>query len=69
MQILSYFLFVCFINLCNSFSLTNKQNTPNFFSRYRKNNLNMGCDYYIDKDLQIYDYNDIEISYINVEHE
>ena len=28
----------------------------------------MGCDYYIDKDLHIYDYNDIEISYINVEH-
>jgi hypothetical protein len=29
----------------------------------------MGCDYYIDKDLHIYDYNDNEISYINLEHE
>jgi hypothetical protein len=29
----------------------------------------MGCDYYIDKNLHIYDYNDIEISYINIEHE
>ena len=69
MLIINYFLFVCFINLCNSFSLINKQNTPNFFSRYHKNKLNMGCDYYIDKNLHIYDYNDIEISYINVEHE
>jgi len=69
MLIFNYFLFVCFINLCNSFTLINKQITPNFFSRYRRNKLNMGCDYYIDKDLHIYDYNDIEISYINVEHE
>ena len=69
MLIFNYFLFVCFINLCNSFSLINKQITPNFFSRYRRNKLNMGCDFYIDKDLHIYDYNDIEISYINVEHE
>ena len=29
----------------------------------------MGCDYYIDKNLHIYDYNDNEISYINVERE
>jgi hypothetical protein len=29
----------------------------------------MGCDYYIDKDLHIYDYNDNIISYINLEHE
>jgi hypothetical protein len=29
----------------------------------------MGCDYYIDKNLEIYDYNDKEISYINLEHE
>jgi hypothetical protein len=29
----------------------------------------MGCDYYIDKDLQIYDYNDRELSHINLEHE
>ena len=66
MQIFNYFLFVCFINLCNSFV---KQITPIFLSRYRRNKLNMGCDYYIDKDLHIYDYNNIEISYINIEHE
>jgi hypothetical protein len=29
----------------------------------------MGCDYYIDKNLHIYDQNDKEISYINLEHE
>jgi len=29
----------------------------------------MGCDYYIDKNLNIYDYNDKIISYINLEHE
>jgi hypothetical protein len=29
----------------------------------------MGCDYYIDKDLHIYDYNNIIFSYINLEHE
>jgi hypothetical protein len=29
----------------------------------------MSCDYYIDKNLHIYDYNDRVISYINVEHE
>ena len=29
----------------------------------------MGCDYYIDKDLHIYDYNDEIMSYINLEHE
>jgi hypothetical protein len=29
----------------------------------------MGCDYYIDKDLHIYDYNNIVFSHINVHHE
>jgi hypothetical protein len=29
----------------------------------------MGCDYYIDKDLNIYDHNNIIFSYINLEHE
>jgi hypothetical protein len=29
----------------------------------------MGCDYYIDKNLNIYDYNDKIISYINLERE
>ena len=69
MQIFSYFLFICFINLCNSFTLVNKQITSNFFSRDRRNKLTMSCDYYIDKDLHIYDYNNRQISYINVEHE
>ena len=67
MLILNYVLFVCFINLCNSFTL--KQISTNFLSRYRRNQLNMGCDYYIDKDLQIYYYDDGEVSYINLERE
>ena len=66
MYIFNYVLFGFFINLCNSFILIHNQ--ISFISRYR-NKLNMGCDYYIDKDLHIYDYNDREISYINVEHE
>ena len=69
MQIFNYFLFFCFINLYNSFTLINKQIRSNFLSRDYRNKLNMGCDYYIDKNLHIYDYNDKEISYINVEHE
>ena len=69
MQILNYFLIFCFINLCNSFTLINKQVRPYFLSRDYKHKLNMGCDYYIDKNLHIYDYNDKIISYINLEHE
>lgn len=69
MLFFNYFLFVSFIHLCNSFILINKQISSNFISRNRRNKLNMGCDYYIDKNLHIYDYNDIEISYINIEHE
>ena len=69
MQFCSYFLFVCFINLCKSFSLINKQIRLNFISQFCRNKLNMSCDYYIDKDLNIYDYNDEIISYINLEHE
>ena len=69
MLIFNYFLFVSFIYLCNTFILINKQISSNFISRNRRNKLNMGCDYYIDKNLHIYDYNDIEISYINIEHE
>ena len=64
MQILKYLLFF-FINLCNSFSL-NKKNTAIFISRHNLK-LNMGCDYYIDKSLYIYDYQDIILSYINLE--
>jgi hypothetical protein len=69
MLIFNYFLFVSFIHLCNPFILINKQFSSNFISRDRRNKLNMGCDYYIDKNLHVYDYNDIEISYINIEHE
>jgi chromosomal replication initiation ATPase DnaA len=29
----------------------------------------MGCDYYIDKDLELYDYNNNILSHINLEHE
>jgi hypothetical protein len=29
----------------------------------------MGCDYYIDKNLELYDYNDTMFSWINLEHE
>ena len=70
MLILNYFLFGCFINLCNSFTLINKQIRPNFFSRNIMNKMiNMSCDYYIDKNLCIYDYNDEIFSNINLEHE
>jgi len=53
--------------LCNSFILHKNKWCSNFFRDY--NNLRMGCDYYIDKDLHIYDYNNIIFSYINLEHE
>ena len=69
MWIFNYFLFFCFLNLSNSFTFINKQIIPNFISQYCRNKLNMGCDYYINKNLHIYDYNDREISYINVEQE
>jgi hypothetical protein len=68
MYIFNYLLFGVFINLCNPFILIHNQINPNFISRYR-NKVNMGCDYYIDKDLHIYDYNNKEISYINIERE
>jgi len=66
MLILNCFLFICFINFCNSYTLINKKYSPYFLSRHK---LNMGCDYYIDKDLEIYDYNDKIFSSINLEHE
>ena len=66
MQFFNYFLFVCFMKLCNSFTLLNKQLRPTFI---RPVSINMGCDYYIDKDLHIYDYNDKFLSSINLEHE
>ena len=69
MQILNYFLFICFVKLCNSFTLLNKQFRPNFILKVCRHKLNMGCDYYIDKNLDVYDYNDKLISFINLEHE
>jgi hypothetical protein len=69
MQILNYFLCICFVNLCNSFTLLNKQFRPNYILKDCRHKLNMGCDYYIDKNLDVYDYNDNLISYINLEHE
>ena len=68
MQILNYFLLICFINLCNSFTKQiNKKYCPNFISRQCSYKLNMGCDYYIDKDLCIYDFNNEILSRINLE--
>jgi hypothetical protein len=58
MQILNSFLFICFLYLCNSFTLINKKYSHNMYK------LNMGCDYYVDKDLHIYDHHDIVFSYI-----
>lgn len=69
MHILNYFLLFYFVNLCNSFTLINKKNYHNFLSHNYRYKLNMGCDYYIDKDLNIYDHNNIIFSYINLEHE
>ncbi len=68
MKIFNYFLLFCFINLCNSLSLIKKY-FPNFFSQNCIYKLNMGCDYYIDKDLHIYDYDNKMFSSINLEHE
>lgn len=72
MQILYYFLFICFIKLYNSFTLfPNKKYFTKFISYdYRsKNLLKMGCDYYIDKELHIYDHNNYIFSHIQLEHE
>ena len=68
MHILHYFLLLSFVNLCNSFAMTNKKIYHNFIS-YNIYQLKMGCDYYIDKDLHVYDHNNIIFSYINLEHE
>jgi len=69
MHILHYFLLLCFVNLCNSFTITNKKKYHNFISHDYIYQLKMGCDYYIDKDLHIYDNNNIIFSHINLEHE
>lgn len=69
MQMLYYFLFFCFINLDNVFTFYHKKNPLSFFSRDIRYKLNMGCDYYVDKDLEIYDNNNRIFSYINLHHE
>ena len=67
------FLFIYFFYLCDSFFL------PHTYQNYKINNfrisnnynkqLNMHCDYYIDKDLVIADHNNVIFSYINLEHD
>lgn len=69
MKILNYFVFIYFINFCNSFTLMNKKYYPNFISRDYRDKLNMGCDYYIDKNLYIYDNNNIIFASINLQHQ
>lgn len=69
MHILHYFLLFSFINLFNSFTMTNKKIYHKFILHNYRYKLYMGCDYYIDKDLHVYDYNNIIFSYINLEHE
>jgi hypothetical protein len=63
MHFINYFLIIYFINLCTSFtSFTSFTlfKRPYYMNKF---NLNMGCDYYIDKDLHIYDHN------INIQQE
>jgi hypothetical protein len=65
----TYLFFIWFMHLCNSFMLIHIKYSTKFISRDSKNKLNMGCDYYIDKNLDLYDYNDTMFSFINLEHE
>jgi len=69
MVFLHYVLLLCFINVYNSFTLINKKYFPNFLSRDCRYKLNMSCDYYIDKNLELYDHNDIMFLFINLEHQ
>ena len=63
---ISVFLLISFITLCKPFILAYKKYSPNFISQHK---LNMGCDYYIDKDLELYDNNNNIFSHINLKHE
>jgi len=56
-------------HLCTSFTTPNQKYYPNFISRYSRYKLNMGCDYYIDKNLQIYNHDNTMLSFINLEHD
>jgi hypothetical protein len=63
MQILNYFLIFCLINLRDSFIFINKK-----FNKYNNFNIDMGYDYFIDKDLELYD-KDKLFSIINLDHQ
>jgi len=72
MQILNIFLF---INLLNSIKLLNSfffgkplYKKYNRISNFKDNKINMECDYYIDKNLYIYDFDKIVFTSINLEH-
>ena len=60
------FLFF-WLNLSYSFFINKKYNTQ--ISNNYKYKLNMGCDYYIDKNLHIYDNSDKLLTFINLERE
>lgn len=74
MQILNIFLFINLLNyikLFNSFYLLNNKyckNVNSFLKEFKYNKINMGCDYYIDKDLYIYDYDENVFTKVNLEH-
>lgn len=68
MLFLNIILFTFFMNLCSSFTLMPSKYPSFFFSRSHICNLNMGCDYYIDKDLRIYYYTDTVFTNINLQH-
>lgn len=63
MILFTCFTFIIFCNLCYSFTYTNYMNYKN--NHKRNNNLYMGCDYYIEKNLYIY-YNDNIVNYISL---
>lgn len=63
---LNYLLFIGFINLYNTISFVH---FPSYYIlKSYLNKLNMGCDYYIDKNLYLYDHYDKILSFINLEH-
>lgn len=73
MLFMNCFLFICFMNLCKSFSTSNLFSSSSSFNLINANIISrdytFNCDYYIDTDLQLYDYNDSLLSYINLYRE
>lgn len=64
------FLFLSLIYLHESFKMNFLLYNIDNIAHFRmKNKLQMGCDYYIDKDLHIYFYNKNDYFLINLEHE